>query len=110
VKHQDNTDTSTEGQPDQVALSSGPGRTLSITITGVPVLPRTKRRGSCIAALGEAFGRETIAAGFNVAEDMPSEAAYNRAAVVVLEMMNRGSIDLALLVNLIAAVDGEATP
>jgi hypothetical protein len=110
VKHQDNTDTSGERQPEQAALSSGPGASISITITGVPHLPRTMRRGSCIAALGEAFGRETIAAGFNVAGDMPSEGAYNRAASVVLEMMNRGSIDLALLVNLIAAVDGEATP
>jgi hypothetical protein len=80
---------------------------VTIQINGVPLLPADpKARRAAIQASAETFGRNTVAAGFNKASDMPSPAAYQRAAAAAATMMEHQTIHLDLLVNLIAeAVD-----
>ena len=74
---------------------------VDITITDVPILLIGSVAG--VAYLGERFGQETVAAGFNDAADMPSEEAYEVAAQVAVLLMRERSISLPLLVNLIAS-------
>jgi hypothetical protein len=87
----------------------------TITITGLPsAMPlAASARRRRIQELAQAFGRETIAAGFNVPGDMPSEEAFRAASATVDRLLADGTVDLALLVNWLAALangESEATP
>ncbi len=97
MKHQDNTDQSTEGQPDQVALSSGPlPADATITITGLPI----DMSPTHLARMGEFLGLEA-----NGPDENPSPRAWMRAGISasqILRCAERGPIPLDLLVALLA--------
>ncbi len=98
-----------------VTMSPPTCASLTITVTDIPLLPtEPAARVAAIQALAEDFGRATVEAGFNRAEDMPPSDNYAAAAAAVANMLSEGSITLAFLVNLVAALDahkdGEAHP
>ncbi len=79
---------------------------LTIEITDVPGLPTDPdARAAVVQAIAEDFGRATVAAGFNDASDKPSEGAYQAASAAVVHIMHEGRVSMALLVNMIAAID-----